>query len=307
MGATRLERLREGFWATVFGAGVAVWFFALVVAMAVGRLIDTGKELPALFVAAVLGVALAVFVGYRRPVSGYASLGRRLLFSLVFGSFLALTVSVVVLAVAQPSDAASRVTAFGALAGAGFALAAGAMARFGWLGVTLDHLAEEDQPRAKRRRLVALLVLGVAGAATLLGVSPGARCLAGSASSCVAASAIGADDPVARLRYARLGCSRGDAPSCAEAGALLLRGAGAPADPREAERLLRQSCALDGASCASVKLYELDEACATRSAFACLELSNALARGAPGPSDPNRARELKIKACRLGLDEACSP
>ncbi len=298
-------RLREGFWASMFGAGVAVWFFSWVLAMGAGHFIDYGAvELPALVVGALLGVVLAVFVGFRRQVSGYASLGRRFLFALVFGSFLAIFVTFVVLSVAQPNDASSRVTAFGTLAATGFAMATGAMARFGWLGITLDHLAEDELPAAKRRRLVALGTLAVVAAVTLLGVSPGARCLAGSASSCAAASEIDSGDPALHLRYARRGCDRGDAPSCAEAGAVLLRGRGA--DAFEAERLLRRSCILDGASCARVKLYELDEACASRSAFACLELSNELTRGSVR-SDPTRALELKIKACRLGLDEACSP
>ncbi len=234
--------------------------------------------------------------------------GRRLLFALLFGSFLA------TFGRSSCSPSRSRatrrvaVTALGTLAARG--VRDGGRGD-GALRLARGHARSSRRRRAtrpaKRRRLVALGTLVAAAGVTVLGVSPGARCLVGSASSCAAASRIESDDPVAHLRYARRGCARGDAAACAEAGALLLRGTGAATDPRSRapapsflhprRRVVRQREALRARR--GLRLAER----------ASPDSSSRTSSGARPRAAPTRtrARELKIKACRLGLDEACAP
>jgi hypothetical protein len=293
-------RLREGFWASLFGAGVALWILGAVVGLGFAGVMGSDHVVGAFLLAAFGGVSVAVFSGFDRPLRGYASLARRLFFCLGVGGLLAFLAGFIVLYATLSSASLDKEVGFGALAAAGVALASGAALHFGWFGVVLDDVPADALPAARRRQRATFAALVFGGAVALFIASAAVRCYAGSAHAClVASNRAHGTDPAAELRYARLGCARGDAVLCKDAGSLVQRSGG---DARDAESLLRRGCSLDGGVCWALNRFELEAACNAEQAFSCLALAREI-----GAGERERARELTAKACRLGLDEACVP
>lgn len=109
-----------------------------------------------------------------------------------------------------------------------------------------------------------------------------AACEAGEAWACdtlAGRKAKRGDDALAQDLYAR-GCALGDGHACLGLAALV-----GPADPRGAGAL-RAACALDEGT-------------------ACDRLSRALRRGDTAALHPDEAREVRSRACALGVASAC--
>lgn len=96
----------------------------------------------------------------------------------------------------------------------------------------------------------------------------------------------GSQDHVAAVGYFDRSCQMGDASGCAVTGDAHRYGVGTTKDPLRAMASYEQGCA---------RAY----------AIACVSLADLLRSGDGVYRDPGRAEALELKACRLGLTEAC--
>lgn len=96
----------------------------------------------------------------------------------------------------------------------------------------------------------------------------------------------GTQDHVAAVGFFNRSCQLGDASGCAVTGDAHRYGVGTTKDPLRA-----------------VSSYE--QGCARSSAIACVNLAGLLRSGDGVYQDTRRAEALELKACRLGLTEAC--